>query len=266
MLNRTSNATRVARPIDYLLVLTACIRTRVIENAFLTDPELRLRDYEHSLTVWLEYPDPRLKKILFIENSGADLSTLRKIADRYPNATVEFASLNSDADRPEGFDYGFSELMMLDQGLAQSQLRNTTSHMVKVTGRLMFPKMSRLLDRLPKDYSLAVDSRLSKGLTRYPQRFTTTQAFMASHGFYDKVLRYEYLNMRPHSYPGFIEHVFFERLYPLRNEPGILMRFPVNLDPVGKAAHWGKDYHSWGQRTVSAGRAVARVLFPNFWI
>jgi hypothetical protein len=250
---------------QYLLTLTACIRTKVDTAQFINDHQQRLKDYEVALRFWLDYPDPRTNRILFIENSGASLDSLRQIAST-SHKTVEFVSLNNDSERPEGLHYGYSEMMMLDHGLRQSKLRATTTHMIKATGRLRFPRLTRLLDRLPDQYDIAVDSRYSKGLTRSGQRFTTTQIFMVSHDFYDRYLRYEYLALVPNSYPTLFEHVMFERLIPMRDQPGVIMRWPVNLDPIGKAAHWGRDYDSFSRRIVAMGRGIARVIAPNWWV
>lgn len=125
---------------EYLLVMTACIDPGAghyrIDRA---DPDLRLSDYQHALRFWLAYPDPRTRRILFIENSGYPLDSLEAIAaaENPLHKEAEFISLHCNW-YPETSHYGYAEMRMLDLGLQQSQLRRDTTHMIKVTGRPPF--------------------------------------------------------------------------------------------------------------------------------
>ena len=124
------------------------------------DPETRLLDYQISLRYWLNFPDPRLKNILFIENSGYSLATLEKIArEENPiEKQVEFVSLDCNG-YPKGIHFGYAELKMLDLGLQASKLREMTTHMIKISGRYRFPSISRLLNRIPDEFDAIADAR-----------------------------------------------------------------------------------------------------------
>src|SRR5579875_540446 len=146
---------------SYLLVLTATIKPAAAAAAevYRKDPNLRLNDYLNPLRFWIAYPDPRLDKILFLENSGADLSAVRRLVDECDsNKQVEILSVPGN-NIPPGINYGYGEMEMLDCGLAQSELRRATTHMLKITGRLTFPTVTTLLDRLPATFDVAVDCR-----------------------------------------------------------------------------------------------------------
>src|SRR6185369_16775019 len=125
----------------FLLTMTACVDPSKGDLTLSrADPIVRLTDYENSLRYWLKYADARIDKILFIENSGYSLDSLKNIADHeIPNGKeVEFVGLDCNW-YPPGGHYGYAELRMLDLGLEQSRLRRLTTHMIKTSGRLHFP-------------------------------------------------------------------------------------------------------------------------------
>src|ERR1700759_4800132 len=94
---------------EYLLVMTACIDPSAghyrIQRA---DPAVRLADYQHALRFWLAYPDQRVRRILFIENSGYPLDSLKAIPESENNLgkQVEFISLHCNWD-PRTRHYGY---------------------------------------------------------------------------------------------------------------------------------------------------------------
>jgi hypothetical protein len=205
-----------------------------------------------------------LRHILFTENSSANLSEFHEAASR-SSKQVEIIALPAD-HRPSDMHYGYSELMMIDQALAASQLRQETSHMIKITGRLMFPTLPRLLDHLPSNLRLAVDARSRLPFRPSEHGFISTQLFLASHDFYDATLKNGYLSLaKAHHYPHLVEHLYFERLAHLETGNGILLRFPVNCEPVGFRAHLGKEYNSPSRLLITTARALLRVITPRFW-
>src|ERR1700744_5037966 len=111
------------------------------------DPKVRLEDYKQALRYWLHYEHRAAERILFLENSGADLREIETIArDENPRRKpVEVLSVLGNTI-PEGRNYGYTEMQLLDDGLAQSRLRNETTHLIKTTGRLIFPTVGQALD------------------------------------------------------------------------------------------------------------------------
>ena len=65
---------------------------------------------------------------------------------------------------------------------------------------------------------------------------------------------------------GLLELAFFAVLNPLRDTSGVLLRFPINAEPVGINAHFGKSYRSFGPLVRSYVRAAGRRLVPKLWI
>ncbi len=276
----------------YLLVLTATIQPASNVKVARRDPNIRLNDYISALRFWLAYDDSRLANILFLENSGADLSAIEAVvSDSNPlGKQVEILSVPGN-DIPPGINYGYGEMEMIDHGLAQSALRNATTHMIKVTGRLRFPTLHKVLDRLPEPFDVAVECRqrgkIAMGIERVfklPNRydvrqvyaslrdtftkpdspFTSTQAMIFSHAFYDAQLRKAYHEMRV-PYPTLIEHLICDRLMPFKGKPGILLRWPVNLEPEGFAGHAQKRYGSPQRTLIRQTRGLLRKTAPHIW-
>jgi len=251
---------------DYAIVMTACIDPssgpiKVARN----DPAVRLQDYMDSLRFWLNLDDRRLSKIIFIENSGHPLEALRELA-RTANPLrkqVEFIPLCCN-HYPEGVHYGYAELNMIDEAFAASKLLSESPYFIKATGRLSFPGVSRLLDRLGNDYLFAVDCRDNTLPMRSPQIFATTQLMVFSTLFYRRHL----LNAKAELSKDLshIETLLYRKLSRFKGRQGAVLRWPVNVDPVGHAAHWHKQYDSPRQRAISLARAACRMVFPNWWV
>lgn len=247
----------------YLLVMTATIIPAVNAGVKRADPKLRLEDYKRALRYWLTYPHPGAERILFLENSSADLSELQAIAANENPLGKPVEILSVPGNRiPHGTNYGYTEMQLLDEGLALSKLRQTTAHMIKVTGRLTFPALGRALDRTPKPFDLLIDCR-KLGFPRKGYD-ANTQLFVCSHSFYDRVLRDSKKEMNSTDL-RLLEHLIFRKVIPFRGQPGIHLRFPINVEPVGYSGFKSKSYNSTKSAITRAIRSVFRVIAPNYW-
>jgi hypothetical protein len=254
----------------YLLVMTATITPLANAVVKRSSPQVRLEDYKRALRFWLSYPHRAAERILFLENSGADLSELRAIAkaENPLGREVEFLPLEKHAI-PAGLNYGYTEMQMLDEGLNLSQLRAATTHMVKVTGRLVFPALGKALDRIERHrdtllqpFELMIECRKLS----FPRRGCDAQVqlFACSHSFYDRVLRNASREMNSTDL-CLIEQVMYRKVIPFKGQPGSFLRFPCNIDPVGSFGFKDRRYDSprtWIPRAV---RALLRVVAPGYW-
>jgi hypothetical protein len=258
-----ASPTHPDQPPRYLLVMTATIIPAANSGVRRADPQLRLEDYKRALRYWLNYPHPAAERILFLENSGADLSQLRDLAaqENPRGREVEFLSLPVHPI-PEGKNYGYNEMAMLDEGLAQCRLRQTTTHMIKTTGRLTFPALGRALDLLGRAPELMVDCRK----LGFPRKGcdASVQLFACSHGFYDRVLRDSREEMNSTDV-RLLEHLIFRKVIAFKGQPGIHLRFPCNIDPVGYSGFKARSYNSPRSAFSRAIRAALRVVAPNYW-
>jgi hypothetical protein len=232
------------------------------------DPALRLEDYKQALRYWLSYNHPATERILLLENSGADLSQLEAIAANENPLGREVEILSVPGNRiPEGTNYGFTEMQMLDEGLLLSRLRRETTHMIKITGRLTFPALGKALDRIAKPFELKpfelmVDCRKLGFPRRGYDAFT--QLFACSHGFYDRVLRDSKSEMNSTDV-CLLEHLIFRKVIPFKGQPGIYLRFPINIDPVGYSGFKSRSYGGPKAAVTGAVRAALRVIVPGYW-
>jgi hypothetical protein len=268
MASGENQQSETAIPLDvaaprYLLVMTATIVPAANAGVKRADPLLRLEDYKHALRYWLNYKHAAADRILLLENSGADLSELRAIAtgENPRGKPVEILSVPGNRI-PEGTNYGYTEMQMLDDGLALSQLRRETTHMVKATGRLTFPALGKALDRIAQPFDLMVDCRK----LGFPRRGfdAAVQLFVCSHEFYDRVLRDSKKEMNSTDV-RLLEHLIFRKVIPFKGQPGIYLRFPCNIEPVGYSGFKSRSYRSPKTALTRAMRAALRVIAPNYW-
>ena len=257
-----SNATVLYAPV-YLLVMTATILPAANAGVRRADPHLRLEDYKQALRYWLSYQHPAADRILLLENSGADLSELRAIAakENPRGKPVEILSVPGN-QIPEGTNYGYTEMQMLDEGLALSELRRQTTHMVKMTGRLTFPAIGKALDKITKPFELMVECRK----LGFPRRGydASSQLFVCSHDFYDRVLRDSKREMNSTDI-RLLEHLIYRKVSQFKGQPGIYLRFPYNIDPVGYSGFKSQSYKSPKTALIGAIRAALRVIVPGYW-
>ena len=259
----------------YLLVMTATIVPAANAGVKRADPKIRLEDYKQALRYWLKYNHPAAERILLLENSGADLSELRSIAENEnPHGKpVEILSVPGN-QIPEGANYGYTEMQMLDEGLALSRLRHRTTHMIKVTGRLIFPALGKALDRIGKSAKISQPDKTGQPLQLmvecrklgFPRRGydAFTQLFVCSHDFYDRVLRDSKREMNATDV-RLLEHLIFRKVIPFQGQPGIHLRFPCNIEPVGYSGFKSTSYNSPKASITRAIRAALRVIAPGYW-
>lgn len=258
-------------PRRFVLLLTATIAPKGNQGQQLTrlDPRLRLGDYETSLRFWLGLDAPWLAGIIFAENSGADLASLRAIAttENPRSVPVEFLAYDHPPP-PEGLHYGYSEFILTRQTLADSALALRAPYFIKATGRYRFPTLGRLIARLPQNFRVAVDCKLAKPFHRDRHHLTHYALALFERRFFQEKLA----DLPEHMTPAppwtraqFIETVLFDRLHPLRHEPGIILRWPCNCEAEGIGGN-GDDYGARSRRRKAAIRATARRLLPWLWL
>lgn len=249
----------------YLLALTACIDpstgpARVVRR----DPFLRLKDYCNALSFWLAHPDPRLRSILFLENSGFSLDTLKElVSTNNPfDKEIEFIQLKNN-DYPPYVDYGYPELGMLDEGLQISELAKKSTYFIKITGRLVFPRITTLLNHLPANYLFAVDCRIPVLPTGNPPSVYAS-LMIFSVAFYKANLLD--IKSRMNDVLSNMETMLYLKLMDYAGTPGAILRWPIQVSPIGYSAHWGTSYRSPSRKVKDGIRSLSRLIFPRLWI
>lgn len=262
---------KISTDSHFVLLMTACIKPSQINinnhAIYRNDPETRLSDYKTALQYWLNYPDERIKGIVFVENSMYDLKVLKRLVfekNRY-HRQVEFLQFEA-SNIPEGLHYGYSEIEMIDNAFRDSKLISKTTHVIKVTGRIYFPKLSKLINIVKEDHLIITDCR-DYEIFRLKKKMILTTLFIVRKDFYMEHL-YNVKQEMIRRNIGLIEWMFYKILYPLycESSSNIILRFPINVEPVGFGAHWNIDYNSKKKKLIAMGRGISRVLLPNFWI
>jgi hypothetical protein len=250
------------------LLLTSTLQPQVNADVQRSDPMLRAEDYESSFRFWLSLRDPRIGDIVIVDNSGADLDSIlaRVRSETHSRRRLEVLSFEDDPI-PDGVHYGFGELGIIDCALANSEVLASHSKFAKVTGRLVFPRLPDLLALVDANFLAIVDGRANiRAIGKGRQRFVTTQLMLFDREFYDNNLarRRGWLMARPGRTN--VENFFYFHLAQFGADPRVLLRFPINVEPVGVGAHWGINYQTPSRRIAALLRATSRRIAPDLWL
>jgi len=253
----------------YTIVMTACVQPATTGiRVSRSDPGIRLQDYLQSVEAWLRLDDPNCKQVIFLENSGYPLDAIRDLGNSSFARRPLIAVHVGDNAVPDGVSYGYAELGMLD---AASQLLDewsTASLIVKATGRLRFPALPRLMERVDEGVQFLGDAR-NRSLPAFrtsENGVLTTQVVAFTPAFFEENLLGIRESMMPIKGHRLIESVMYRKLFPLEDAKRVLFRFPVNCDPVGHAGHWQKEYQSGVHLLQAKIRDASRTIAPWWWI
>jgi len=227
------------------------------------DPVLRMKDYKHALLFWLSNEDNRIGPIVFCENSGSDLGELISLAKMYKRP-VEFLSY-VDEDLPSrDLHYGYSELGIIDYALDNSMYLNQHQNFFKATGRLVFPRFTKMLNCMNQEYDSVVDHR-KKLNQKLEKSISRTQLMFFDTSYYKKKLyksRNEMIGSHSHI-ESFLAYKFYNH-----NKEGynICFRFPVECPPRGVGAGRQADYSSFVNLSKEFLRGICRRSLPFLWL
>jgi hypothetical protein len=207
------------------LLLTATIKVK--EDVVFTsrkDINTRLNDYKQALIRWLTHPDT--KSLVLVENSGADLSELREIANRTPEKNVEFLSFTApEFDGSLGKGYG--EMICLQYAIEHSQLLARSPRFVKVTGRYFLANAVDFLQFVESRRDAEVICDMLLNLTWADSRvFAATPDFLRNYFFPLK----DELN---DSQGSNFEHVLARAVHACMANRGVWAEPPFPLEVLG---------------------------------
>ncbi|MCP1505541.1 hypothetical protein J2Y83_001514 [Pseudomonas marginalis] len=164
---------------NFCVILTCTIDVKGI--AFMERSNIgdRFNDYCSAFEMWLK--GGGADNIVFVENSGYDLSYFKELALKFPHKNVEFISFDGqDFDRALGKGYG--EMLALKRVFDCSKLLSEKGWFVKVNGRYYIPKFEEVAKVIGAKPDIMCD--LSKNLTWADSRvFGGGRNFFQSHLF-----------------------------------------------------------------------------------
>ncbi|MBU6503116.1 MAG: hypothetical protein KGQ35_09650 [Burkholderiales bacterium] len=251
--------------LNYLL-LTATISVPAgMGNSVRIDPSVRLGEYLDAFEYYWSLPDTRIAGIILVENSGHNFAPFHEICARV-SRVKKFFPVSTSQNYPADKGKGYGEFFMLDQALVM--LRNQGMmgdvRLWKITGRIKILNIIEIIQSAPKEFLLYGDFRrvpfLGKRLGG--NEWLELRLIAMTLDGYD-------IFFRKHYDDGYImEHVFFDRLYPIykTGNSGIWPRFRRQPKYIGVSGWSNKSYSSFGYRIKNGLRRMLRLLVPNFWL
>lgn len=250
-----------------LLLLTATIAPPAGVPALArTDPADRLGDYQRALAFYLGLPSAVVDRIVFAENSASDLAPLEALVRRIgAEKDVELVSFQG-LDYPVEHGRGVGETRLIDTALSRSRLLRELGEdemFWKLTGRLRFTNLERLIDTAPASCDLYADFR------RFPRPWVNTRVFACTPRAFRELFvpRLDLMRQDALDHTGFSapEERLFNELMAERGHWRIVAR--LGVEPVIEGySGFDEDYARPSRRLWTRLRAGMRRLFPWLWI
>jgi hypothetical protein len=245
-----------------ILLITATLKPPAqMPNLVRSDPAVRLNDYQQALGFYVSLLGTVLDKIVFVDNSGAELDELKAVAHGV-DRDVEFLSFEG-MNHPPAFGRGYAEFKLLDYAMEHARTVCTAPHGArfwKVTGRYRVRNLPAIVRRAPPSFTVYVDLR------RYPVPWFDTRIMAWTHEGYRTVFRGIYEELREDLLGAPAE----ERLYPMLlahvGRPGIVPRFTIQPRVEGTRGFDNRNYHTGINLLKYYIRRVTRRLVPSLWI
>lgn len=216
------------------IVLTATVSVAAdMSFTVRRDAATRFGDYKAALAGWLE--GTRGTKIVFVENSGYDLSELRAMAETKAPGRVEFLSFVCPPfDGQLGKGYG--EMLCLRYCLAHSVVLRGSVRFLKVTGRYFLKNGVQVLHSVARHEEAEVVCNLLDNL-----RWADSRAFGGSTAFLRDYLC-PMLDEVNDSVGATFEHVLARAAHRVMADGRRWALLPVTLQVQGVSGSHGKAW------------------------
>lgn len=247
------------------LVLTATIHVASgLADSPIADPVQRTHDYLRCLRFYLD--QPCVSRLVFAENSGADLTPFRDLAAS-ASKPVEILALDHNSF-PVEFGKGYGEALLIDCILATSKQLEAAPAFMKATGRLLVRNINALTRTTDTSASAHFDVRDHDWHKRLGLSGTAhhadTRFFVIHRALFDAHFRD--LHTRHTRGTFSIEASYLTALRDAQRA-GWLIRDRFSVEPVyGGVAGHGKNYDSLRERGKRAIRSAARRWLPSLKI
>lgn len=246
-----------------ILIMTATITPKAdVRSLGRKDPALRLKDYEDGFRFYGQAVGKGIDRIVFVENSLSNLSTLQDIAKELNiEERVEFISF-AGLDYPQMYGRGYGELFLLDHAMRESRfVRDYASSAIiwKVTGRYIVSNIAKLIEDRPKAFEFYCNMR------NWPKRVVDMYLMAWTVAGYEKYLKNKCEIYQVSSAAAFPEKALREEFDQSRMNAGFVQRF--RRVPVVSGIR-GLD--NKGYSTDNAWKLYIRIALhyacPQLWI
>jgi hypothetical protein len=257
-------AHRISIEQDFTLLLTASVNPNGMPGVTRPDPRARETDYADALRYYV-MQHPRVKRIVFVENSNWPLEHIRAAAGDNPHdKDIEFISLDCN-DFPRHLGKSYGEFLLLDRAMEVSRLARQARFIGKLTGRNYLLNLTRVLEKVPDTFGLLIDIR-DHGIYEffripYNGRHADTRLLVFTQDFYERFIRGRYRDLDD-SKPYMAEDLYYDLAKHQPSAPEVIRRLPIEPEYRGLAGHWHKDYGSFREVAKRRIRGVTRRVAP----
>ena len=150
------------RDFNYTLMLTACIKPVNIPYLERVSEIDRLNDYKETFNKWCN--NKLVDKIIFIENSGYDLSFFKNKAKDFPQKEIEIISSNLNNTFQKKLGKGYGEYLCFKEIIDKSTIYKNTEFFIKITGRYYMNNYIKFFNEFKKkkaDIYICIKNNLS---------------------------------------------------------------------------------------------------------
>jgi hypothetical protein len=234
-------------PATIVLLMTATIKPRAGVKTRITDPDVRLADYQRALLYYAACIGNGIDRILFVENSGSDVSALRQAV---PDPRCEF--IVYDAAGHPSYGYGYGEFHLLQYAMDRYCDDEPNLLFIKVTGRYIVRNLNRFI-ALARGTDIVCDIRNRR------QPWADLRVMAWTRRGFDRVLRDRYLLLRDDLNRLPPEMVLSQEVLASR---GLVRKtfLPFELNVVGRRGMDNKDWSMGALRLRTALRAITRPI------
>ena len=255
-----------------ILLLSATVTPpSQVPNLVLTDPQIRLFDYERALAFYQSLIGKGVDYIVLAENSNADISRLRELVNRSGLSNrVELISFYG-LDYPSSYGKGYGEFKLVDYAMSNSRILNAAKPEVviwKVTGRYVVKNLAQIIRQRPRQFDIYCNFRL--GLTKSipkPSLLRWMDLFLLAWtaAGYDSVIKNIYPDLRA-DHHGEAEVRFRELLEQASPHVNVVNRYTTVPFIDGFRGFDGQNYSQGLNLWKYYSRCVAQRLMPWAWL
>lgn len=218
--------------INKVILLTACVNPKGMEQTALTDIEQRENQYIEALWYYLKTTD---KKIVIVENSNSDFSA--PFLTYIKEGRLEFLTFDgNNFDRKLGKGYG--EMEILDYAVKNSVFIRNADYIIKITGRIIISNLNVIEVDINKAFK--GNKQLIACDISFFYTFARSKIFFANKNFIENYL-VKSMNRINDSKKVYFENVFAKMVYKWKRNGFQLHVFSIPVITKGQSGTTGKE-------------------------
>ena len=185
---------------NLLIFLTACINPENMAFTALLDMDRRKKHYIDALNFYIEKTN---LKILFVENSGINLSNI--FQKEIKSGRLEILTFNGN-NHKKSLGKGVGEMVILEHAIEKSIFFKKSDFIFKITGRYRILNINQFIKQYFKNNSVDLLVNMQPKLCRADARL-----FGSNKAFYNTLVKYK--NTIDDTNKVYFEHVLYKAVY-----------------------------------------------------